>query len=143
MPTSVSSSTTRSPSCRRLRARCNCSTSAIWSPTVNTGFSEVIGSWNTTEMSLPRTRRRCSIGAVSRSCRPNSTRLSRPTTALSGSSRTIDIADTLLPEPDSPTSATVEFSGMSKLTPLTASATWDLPRRKLTRRSRTETRLLI
>ena len=33
----------------------------------------------------------------------------------------IDIADTDFPEPDSPTSATVEFLGMSNETPLTAS----------------------
>ena len=36
--------------------------------------------------------------------------------ALSGSRFRIDIAVTLLPEPDSPTSATMLFSGMSKLT---------------------------
>ena len=30
----------------------------------------------------------------------------------------MDIAVTLLPEPDSPTSATVVFSGTSKLTPV-------------------------
>ena len=46
-----------------------------------------------------------------------------------------DIAVTLLPDPDSPTSATVVFSGMSKLTPLTASASWPRPMRKLTARS--------
>ena len=40
--------------------------------------------------------------------------------ALSGSRFSIDIAVTLLPEPDSPTSATVVCSGISKLTPLTA-----------------------
>jgi hypothetical protein len=40
--------------------------------------------------------------------------------ALSGSRFSIDIAVTLLPEPDSPTSATVVFSGMSKDTPFTA-----------------------
>ena len=41
--------------------------------------------------------------------------------ALSGRRLRIDIAVTLLPEPDSPTRATVVFSGTSKLTPLTAS----------------------
>ena len=34
--------------------------------------------------------------------------------------RKIDIAETLLPLPDSPTSATVRFAGTSKLTPRTA-----------------------
>src|SRR4051812_41490946 len=56
--------------------------------------------------------------------------------ALSGSKRRMLIAVTLLPEPDSPTNATVVFSGMSKLTPRTASCT-SRPMRKLTRRSRT------
>ena len=59
--------------------------------------------------------------------------------ALSGSRFSTDIAVTLLPEPDSPTSATVLFSGTSKLTPLTASAHCTTPRslpmRKRTRRS--------
>ncbi len=121
----------------------SCRTSAICQPTVNTGFSDDIGSWKTTEMSLPRIVRSESIGSVRRLRPPNSTRLSGPTIAFSGSRRTIDIADTLLPEPDSPTSATVAFSGRSKLTPRTASAMRCLPSRKDTRRSRTEIRLLI
>ena len=49
----------------------------------------------------------------------------------------IESAVTLLPEPDSPTSATVLSSGMSKETPRTASKTSSPPSRKLTRRSRT------
>ena len=59
--------------------------------------------------------------------------------ALSGSRLMMDIAVTLLPEPDSPTSATVPFSGTSKLTPLTASKRCitpsTLPMRKATLRS--------
>src|ERR1700712_4814951 len=59
--------------------------------------------------------------------------------AFSGSRLRIDIAVTLLPEPDSPTSATVVFSGTSKLTPFTASnrltTPSTLPRRNATRRS--------
>src|SRR5437764_13629847 len=47
-------------------------------------------------------------------------RLAESTTAFSGSRRRIDIADTVLPLPDSPTSAAVEFSCTSKLTPRTA-----------------------
>ena len=42
--------------------------SVIWSPTVNTGFSEVMGSWNTMEISLPRIRRISSSFSLSRSC---------------------------------------------------------------------------
>src|SRR5450755_2793070 len=49
-----------------------------------------------------------------------------------------DVTD--LPLPDSPTSATVELPGMSKLMPFTASKTVCLSRRKLTRRLRTERR---
>ena len=33
---------------------CSCTASAIWSPTVKTGFSDVIGSWKIIEISLPR-----------------------------------------------------------------------------------------
>ena len=142
MPTSVISSTTRSATCRRDNPICSSSASAICQPTGNTGFSDDIGSWNTTEMSLPRMSRTVSIGSDSRLRPPNSTRLSGATIAFSGSNLTIDIALTLLPDPDSPTSATVEFSGMSKLTPRTASAMRCLPSRNDTRRSRTETRLL-
>src|SRR5438067_615413 len=47
-------------------------------------------------------------------------RLAESTTAFSGSRRRIDIADTVLPLPDSPTSASVVFSRTSKLTPRTA-----------------------
>ena len=43
-----------SPS-RRESSRCRRSTSPIWSPTVKTGLSDVIGSWKTNEISRPRT----------------------------------------------------------------------------------------
>ena len=36
------------------RARCVSTASAIWSPTRSTGFSDVMGSWNTIAISLPR-----------------------------------------------------------------------------------------
>src|SRR6476646_10919270 len=51
-----------------------------------------------------------------------------------GSKPRIDSEVTDLPLPDSPTSATVELVGMSKLMPLTASNVVSLSRRKLTRR---------
>src|SRR6476469_9555399 len=110
--------------------------SAICSPTVITGFSELMGSWNTTEMSLPRRRRMSSAPACSRSRPSNSTRLAASTMALAGSSRTMLIALTLLPLPDSPTRATVAWVGMSKEMPRTASWVWP-PMRKATFRSRT------
>ena len=40
------------------------STSAIWAPTVNSGLSDVIGSWKTIAISLPRTR--ASVASASR-----------------------------------------------------------------------------
>src|SRR6478609_4291071 len=55
-----------------------------------------------------------------------------------GSKPRIDSDVTDLPLPDSPTSATVEFVGMSKLMPLTASKVVSLSSRKLTRRLRIE-----
>ncbi len=92
MPTSVRSSTTRPATCRRERPICSCKTSAICQPTGNTGFSEDIGSWKTTEMSLPRIARSVSIGSASRFRPPKSTLLSGETIAFSGSNLTIDIA---------------------------------------------------
>ena len=40
------------------------STSTIWLPTVNSGLSDVIGSWKTIAISLPRTRRKRRVGVV-------------------------------------------------------------------------------
>jgi hypothetical protein len=50
------------------------STSAICRSIVCSGLSEVIGSWNTMVMSLPRTSRISSSGMASRSRPLNSTR---------------------------------------------------------------------
>src|SRR5450631_1679739 len=60
-----------------------------------------------------------------------------------GSSPSIDSEVTDLPLPDSPTSATVEFCGISKLMPFTASKIVSLSSRKLTRRLRTERMLAV
>ena len=94
---------------------CLTSGSTICWPTVNTGLSELIGSWNTQAISRPRSACNCAIEAASMS-RPWKV-IAPERSALSGSRLRIDIAVTLLPEPDSPTSATVVFSGMSRLTP--------------------------
>ncbi len=143
IPTSFSNWMMRSFRPRPDRSVCSFNTSEICQPTVNTGFSDVIGSWKTTEMSLPRIARSSLSDAVKTLWPSNSIRLVGPTIAFSGSSWTIAIAETLLPEPDSPTRATVEFSGTSKLMPRTASAILCLPSRKETCKSRTETKLLI
>ena len=84
------------------RPRCSRSTSPICRPTVNTGFSDVIGSWKTNEISRPRTlaqlaTRRARAGRARRSARPPIT------AAVGGSRRSSDSAVTLLPQPDSPT----------------------------------------
>src|SRR4051812_10571596 len=54
MPTSFSRSSVRSRSALPPSPRCLRSTSPIWKPTVNTGLSEVIGSWKIMEISEPR-----------------------------------------------------------------------------------------
>jgi hypothetical protein len=80
--------------------------SVIWSPMVNTGLSDVIGSWKIIEISSPR------ISRISPSDRP---RRSRPSNRICpwailaaglASSRMMLSAETDLPQPDSPTRAT-------------------------------------
>ena len=99
----------------RDRPRCWISASAIWKPMVSTGLRLVIGSWKIIATSLPRMSFISASGSVSRS-RPES--MMRPSLRpLSlGMSRMIDSAVTLLPEPDSPTIATVSRGAISKET---------------------------
>ena len=75
-------------------------------PIVNTGFSDVIGSWKIMQISSPRTSRIPSSSSFSRS-RPLK-RISPATIRPGGLgiSRSTLSAVTLLPEPDSPTSPT-------------------------------------
>ena len=47
---------------------CMRSTSVSWKPTVNTGFSEVIGSWKIIEMSAPRILRNSSWSELDADC---------------------------------------------------------------------------
>src|SRR2546422_449096 len=54
MRTRRSISTARRVPSSSERPRCSIRTSAIWSPIVNTGLSEVIGSWKIMEMASPR-----------------------------------------------------------------------------------------
>ena len=81
--------------------------SEIWSPTLCTGLSDVIGSWNTIAISPPRILRNSSIGIFSRSrplynaCPP----AIRP--GGCGIRPRIESVLTLLPEPDSPTTPSV------------------------------------
>ena len=89
--------------------------SLIWKPTVSTGFKAVIGSWKISPISLPRTAR--SIGSRTPiSSRPS--RVALPLTlAFCGNRPRIDMADTDLPDPDSPTTASTSPGLMSNSTP--------------------------
>src|SRR5450830_607900 len=88
-------------------------------PMVSTGLSDVIGSWKIIEIALPRSAQISSSGRVCRS-RPSNTILP-DTRALSGNRRSSDSAVVDLPQPDSPTSASVSPASMPKLRFLTAS----------------------
>ena len=77
---------------------------------VSTGLSDVIGSWKTMAMSLPRMRRISFSSSFSRSCPWN---MISPETILPGGEgmrRRMESAETLLPQPDSPTSPSVSPS---------------------------------
>jgi hypothetical protein len=81
--------------------------SMIWSPIRNTGLSEVMGSWKIMAISRPRMRRICSSESFS-SSRPSKRIEPLGMLALpAGSSCMTANADTDLPEPDSPTIATI------------------------------------
>ena len=101
MPTRRMASMARSQASFLLTFMCRRTCSAIWSPTVKTGFRLVSGSWKIMAMSLPR---RASISFMGS---PSSSRPSNQTSplmvALDSSSRITVSAVTLLPEPDSPT----------------------------------------
>ena len=141
IPTSPSSAWARAQAWLRDKPMCLMSGSVSCWPTLNTGLSELMGSWKTQAISLPRMACKSRMLACSKSRPSHMTWPER--TALSGSKFSTDMAVTLLPEPDSPTSATVLFSGTSKLTPTlvpkasrpTAWARSPLPMRKCTFRS--------
>ena len=78
------------------------STSAIWSPTVITGFRAVIGSWKIMAMRVPRRSR--SRARLALSTFSPARRISPALGMSSRGNRPITACDvTLLPEPDSPT----------------------------------------
>src|SRR5436190_5168051 len=140
MPTSRSRSTARLRAARPDIPMCSRSTSSSCQPTVNTGFKEVIGSWKIIEMSAPRSLRSSPIGNPTRLRPPYSTSLDGSMIEFSGGSSPSIASDvTDLPEPDSPTSATVLSRGMSNEMPLTASNVVCRSRRNEMRRLRTLT----
>src|SRR6266850_1957806 len=123
MPTIESSSAARARAAVGVISRCVSRPSVIWRPIVSTGLSDVIGSWKIIAISRPRTRRIASSSSESRS-RP--LKRMRPATmrpAGAATSRMIESALTDLPQPDSPTSATVSPSATSHDTPSTARTT--------------------
>ena len=105
---------------------CSRSASETWSPTVCSGESEVIGSWKMIETAPPRSRRirrlSGSSAAMSTSGRPSRRRRIEPErmAAARGRMPMTACAVTDLPDPDSPTSATVRPCGTEKDTPSTA-----------------------
>src|SRR4030043_75990 len=97
--------------------------SIIWSPIVNTGLSEVIGSWKIMEMSFPLT---LSIFFSSSSIRSLPSKRSSPLTILPGGigiSLRRERPVTLFPHPDSPTRLRISPGKISKLTSSTALTT--------------------
>ena len=81
--------------------------SVIWKPIFKTGFRLLIGSWKIIEMSLPRTARISPSGSSRRS-RPSNRTLPLTMRAVTlGKSRMSASAETDLPQPDSPTMATI------------------------------------
>src|SRR6266480_5438870 len=96
--------------------------SASWDPTRYTGLSEVIGSWNTMAISRPRSFAICLSGIPI-----NSTpryRIEPEILAGFGSSPMIARAVTLLPDPDSPTTASTSPGRRENVSPRTA---WTTP----------------
>ena len=124
MPTRRSISIARSRDSLALTFMWSSTCSAIWSPTVNTGFRLVSGSWKIMAMSLPRILRISPSGSDRISRPSNQTSLPRPISAGGMSSRRMIVrAVTLLPEPDSPTIPRVEPRAREKLMSSTAGTT--------------------
>ena len=103
---------------------------------VKLGLSEVIGSWKIMAIRLPL-RSRMTLSGTSQSSRP-SKRIEPEIVAVSiGNRRMMASADTLLPEPDSPTTPSVAPRRRVKLFPATASVIRARSSANVTRRSET------
>ncbi len=135
MRTRSSISTARSQASLRDTFQWMRTASAICSPTVNTGLSEVIGSWKIMAMASPR--RRC-ISRSDSSSRLRPWNSTSPPARMPGGQGTKPITDravTDLPQPDSPTSERVSPGWMATSTPSTARA-MPVSMRKKVRRPR-------
>ncbi len=116
MPTSSSSSRARVRAADLLIVRWSRMVSTSWVPMVNAGLRLVIGSWNAIAICSPRTSRSSLNDSDSRS-RPSNT--TDPLVMRPGGDATSRITasdETVLPEPDSPTSATTSPASTPKLT---------------------------
>ena len=112
--------------------------SAICSPIVNTGLSDVIGSWKIIAISAPRMARIVAESARARSmrspfARSNSSRPAVMRPPPCSTSRISDSAVTDLPDPDSPTMATVSPRPTVNDTPRTAATTRSVVRNSTAR----------
>jgi hypothetical protein len=107
-----------------LRGMCSCtrSGSATWSPIVNSGFNDAIGSCRIIAIFLPRMWRISSGDFASRSS-PSNSILPPAFFAAVGSSRRIDSASVVLPDPDSPTTPSVSPRSSAMVTLSTAFTT--------------------
>src|SRR5436190_15894886 len=94
--------------------------SVIWSPTVNAGLSDVIGSWKIIASLSPRRSRRRRGAHFSRSSPSNSTSPAAMRPGGCGTRPMIESALTLFPQPDSPTIPSVRPRSSRKSTPSTA-----------------------
>ncbi len=98
-------------------------TSIICSPTVSTGFREVIGSWNIMDMSLPRMASIPLVESFNRSCPSKITSPPRILPGGLGISLIIPFASVVFPAPVSPTSPRVSPTPICILTPFSAFTT--------------------
>ena len=109
---------------RRDAPRWRTTTSAIWAPIVKAGLSEVIGSWKIIAISSPRRSARSRSGSASRSRPLNSAR--PPLSSAGGCGRRpMSASDVrLLPQPISPTMASVRPASSRKETASTRFSRW-------------------
>src|SRR5438270_5069356 len=119
MRTRRSISTVCARASRAVTSRWRRMASAICSPTVNTGFGEVIGSWKIIDSLSPRRLRSRSSESFSRSSPSNS--ISPAAMRPGGGTNPMMLsAMTLLPQPDSPTMPSVRPRSSRRSTPSTA-----------------------
>jgi len=127
MPVRASNSMARARAALGSRPSCRVNTSPIWLPTVNSGFSAVIGSWKIMPIRAPRMPRICTSDSAIRSW---PAKRMWPLEVAASTRRSTESAVMLLPDPDSPTSANFSPASMQKEM---SSTTVDAPKRTLRR----------